>query len=138
MRWRSIPNTAVSSNWPLAKAADVGLDASRLQDAVEFAALNESQWPRSFYYPDGRYVGIVEWNETGPWSEIVGPVVPRGAPAGVILKGGRTGADCALDHASPVAWRGHPGQDQPAPRPAHFRTELARQPTSARRAAPNS
>jgi len=29
--------------------------------------------PRSLYYPDGRYVGIVEWNETGPWSEVVGP-----------------------------------------------------------------
>jgi len=35
--------------------------------------------------PDGRYVGIVEWNETGPWSEVVGPVVPRGGPAGGIL-----------------------------------------------------
>src|SRR5436853_585697 len=50
-------------------------------------------WRRSFYYPDGRYVGNVEWNETGPWCEIVGPVVPRGGPAGVILKGGRIVAE---------------------------------------------
>ncbi len=46
----------------------------------------------SLYYPDGRYVGIVEWNETGPWSAIVGPVIPRGKPAGVIVKGGRIAA----------------------------------------------
>src|SRR6185436_1177443 len=53
------------------------------------AVANDSPWPRSLYYADGRYVGSVEWNETGPWSEIVGPVLPRGGPAGVILKGGR-------------------------------------------------
>src|SRR5262249_45608195 len=40
-------------------------------------------------HPDGRYVGHVEWNESGRAAEIVGPVVPRGGPAGVILKGGR-------------------------------------------------
>lgn len=88
----------LAAPWTLVKAADVELDASRLQEAVEFAVANESQWPRSFYYPDGRYVGIVEWNETGPWSEIVGPVVPRGAPAGVILKGGRCVAEWGDTH----------------------------------------
>ena len=43
---------------------------------------HESRWPRSLYYPDGRYVGTVEWNERGPWGEIVGPVIARGGPAG--------------------------------------------------------
>ena len=81
------------STWETAPPADAGLDPARLKAAVDLALASDSPWPRSFYYPDGRYVGIVEWNETGPWSEIVGPVVPRGGPAGVILKGGRIVAE---------------------------------------------
>jgi CubicO group peptidase (beta-lactamase class C family) len=74
--------------WPSVEPSTVGVEPRILADAVATAAASESPWPRSFYYPDGRYVGIVEWNETGPWSEITGPVTPRGGPAGLILKGG--------------------------------------------------
>ena len=81
------------SPWATLAPAEAGLDPARLQSAVDFALASESPWPRSFYYPDGRYVGIVEWNETGPWSEIAGPVRPRGGPAGLILKGGRPVAE---------------------------------------------
>lgn len=66
-----------------------GTAAAKVEDTVAFAAAAEHPWPRSFYYPDGRYVGIVEWNETGPWSAITGLVVPRGGTAGTILHGGR-------------------------------------------------
>ena len=59
-----------------------------LQEAVDFACIKESAWPRSMYYPDGSYVGNVEWNESGPWTEILGPVTPRGGPAGVVLQNG--------------------------------------------------
>jgi CubicO group peptidase (beta-lactamase class C family) len=79
--------------WETASPTDARLDPARLKDAVDLALASDSPWPRSFYYPDGRYVGIVEWNETGPWSDVVGPVVPRGGPAGVILKGGRVVAE---------------------------------------------
>jgi CubicO group peptidase (beta-lactamase class C family) len=75
--------------WERIAPSDTGLDPAALQTAVDFALANDSPWPRSFYYPDGRYVGIVEWNEAGPWSEVVGPVKPRGGPAGMILKRGR-------------------------------------------------
>ncbi|MEE7506369.1 serine hydrolase [Methylobacterium mesophilicum] len=85
---------ATGAYWPTDVWAEqdpgaAGLKAGRLADAVAFAEAHESAWPPSLYYPDGRYVGIVEWNETGPWSAIDGPVRPRGGPAGVILKGGR-------------------------------------------------
>lgn len=83
-----VPGRA-GDEWLSADPAASGFDAGRLAQAAAFAEANESRWPRSFYYPDGRYVGIVEWNEKGPWSDIVGPVVPRGGPAGVVLKGGR-------------------------------------------------
>ncbi|MHA7851940.1 serine hydrolase domain-containing protein [Roseovarius sp.] len=59
-----------------------------LETVVDFALSHETEWPRSMYYPDGAYVGNVEWKETGPWTEIIGPVAERGGPAGVILHRG--------------------------------------------------
>ena len=82
-----------NGDWETIPPAEAGFDAARLQAAVDFAKAQESTWPRSFYYPDGRYVGLVEWNESGPWSEIVGPVMERGGPAGLILRGGRLVAE---------------------------------------------
>lgn len=79
--------------WDKVSPAQAGFDASALQSAIAFAQASESTWPRSLHYPDGRYVGLVEWNETGPWSEIVGPVRERGEPAGLIVKGGRIAAE---------------------------------------------
>lgn len=79
--------------WARISPEHAGFDPLRLDDAVAYAIAKESSWPRSFYYPDGRYVGIVEWNETGPWSEVGGPVVPREGPAGLVIKGGRIAAE---------------------------------------------
>ena len=79
--------------WEGVTPASASFDPGKLEAAVALAVASDSPWPRSFYYPDGRYVGIVEWNETGPWSEIVGPVLPHGDPAGVILEGGRIVAE---------------------------------------------
>ncbi|MEZ5818652.1 MAG: serine hydrolase [Hyphomicrobiaceae bacterium] len=72
--------------------ASARLDAARLSDAVAFAEASATQWPASFHYPDGRYVGIVEWNEKGPWSEVAGVVRHRGGPAGLVLDRGRIAA----------------------------------------------
>ena len=80
-------------DWATIPPSEAGFDAAALEAAIAFAKANESPWPRSLYYPDGAYVGNVEWNETGPWSEIVGPVAERGGPAGLILKGGRLVAE---------------------------------------------
>lgn len=57
----------------------------QLQAVVDYALAHETEWPREMYYPDGTYVGNREWNESGPWTDIVGPVAPRGGPAGMIL-----------------------------------------------------
>ncbi|MGO4172636.1 serine hydrolase domain-containing protein [Bosea sp. TAF32] len=82
-----------SAGWETIAPAEAGFDAGRLSATIAFAQENESPWPRSLYYPDGSYVGNVEWNERGPWTEIVGPVRERGGPAGLILKGGRIVAE---------------------------------------------
>lgn len=79
--------------WQSVDPAQAGFDAGRLEAAVAFARSHESTWPRSFYYPDGRYVGIVEWNETGPWSEVSGHVRTRGGAAGILTRGGRIVAE---------------------------------------------
>ena len=84
---------AAGGAWETTAPAGAGFDAARLQAAVDFARAHESAWPRSFFHPDGRFVGLVEWNEQGPWSEIVGPVRERGGPAGLIVKGGRIVAE---------------------------------------------
>ena len=81
------------TDWTATAPADSGFDPAKLKAAVDYAIAADSPWPRSFYYPDGRYVGIVEWNETGPWSEIAGPVKSREGPAGLVLKGGRVVAE---------------------------------------------
>jgi CubicO group peptidase (beta-lactamase class C family) len=77
------------STWAAVPPAEAGFAAEKLNEAMAFALAADSPWPRSFHYPDGRYVGIVEWNEKGPWSDVSGPVRPRGGPAGIVLKGGR-------------------------------------------------
>lgn len=84
---------AHGADWQNLTPAEAGFDAARLAAAVAYAQEHESPWPRSLYYPDGSYVGNVEWNERGPWTEIVGPVRERGGPAGLILKGGRIVAE---------------------------------------------
>ncbi len=82
------------AGWTVAlDPAPASLDPIRLADAVAFAEASESKWPPSFYYPDGRYVGIVEWNEKGPWSEVAGVIRARGGPAGLVLRGGRIAAE---------------------------------------------
>jgi CubicO group peptidase (beta-lactamase class C family) len=75
------------------RAGSSRLDPARLAEAVSFAEASESKWPPTFHYPDGRYVGIVEWNEKGPWSEVAGVVRHRGGPAGLIIEGGRIAAE---------------------------------------------
>jgi CubicO group peptidase (beta-lactamase class C family) len=81
------------ARWERVAPAVVGFDSAKLEAAIAFARANESRWPKSLYYPDGRYVGTVEWNEKGHWGEIVGPVAPRGGPAGLVLRGGRIAAE---------------------------------------------
>ena len=85
-----VPDAAA---WADVSPAEVRLDPAKLEAAVDFALASDSPWPASLYYPDGRYVGNVEWDEKGPWTEIVGPVIPRGGPAGLILEGGRIAAE---------------------------------------------
>ncbi len=75
--------------WDRIDPQAAGYAPDKLAAAVAFAQANETPWPRGFYYDDGRYAPNVDWNETGPWSAVLGPVRERGGPAGMVLQNGR-------------------------------------------------
>jgi CubicO group peptidase (beta-lactamase class C family) len=70
--------------WPVVPAGEAGFDAGRLANAVDFAAKNESKWLRDIQkqLESGNF-------EPPPDNAIIGPTAPRGAPNGLILRGGK-------------------------------------------------
>jgi len=70
---------------PEAESLDpLGLDPQRLDKAVAFALAHESPWPR-----DIRAHLEAGFFEPPPDNAILGPVAPRGAPNGLVLRHGR-------------------------------------------------
>lgn len=70
--------------WPRAIPAEADIDAGALAEAVAFAAAHETPWGRDL----AQVIGKGHF-EPPPWNEIIGPVRPRGAPNGLILRHGR-------------------------------------------------
>ena len=70
--------------WESGVPAELGFDAERLAGAVAFAAASETPWSRDL----AEQIGQGEF-EPPPWNQVLGPVWPRGGPAGLILRGGR-------------------------------------------------
>ena len=74
------------NEWHTVDAADVGMDAEKLADAVAFAEAEETPWPRDL----SRGLGAgPATREPPPWNEVLGPTKERGGPNGLILRGGR-------------------------------------------------
>jgi CubicO group peptidase (beta-lactamase class C family) len=69
--------------WPAAAPASRGLDADALAGAVEFALAHETPWPR-----DLRAHIEAGYFEPPPHNAILGPIRPRGAPNGLLLRHG--------------------------------------------------
>ena len=74
---------------PLPEAAPgaLGLDPVALADAVQFAAAHETPWPRDLlpHLEGGAF-------EPPPDNEVLGPVQPRGAPNGLVMRHGQVAA----------------------------------------------
>lgn len=60
-----------------------------LNDAIAFALAAESHWPASMYMPDGQFVMTYDSGEKAPDNEVLGPVTPRGGPAGIVYRAGQ-------------------------------------------------
>jgi CubicO group peptidase (beta-lactamase class C family) len=69
-------------NWAHKSPAEAGLNAGKLQEAVDFALNNEYSGDRDLR------VAIIKSFGYEPGMEIVGPTKKRGGPAGIILKDG--------------------------------------------------
>ena len=70
--------------WAAIPAEQAGFDPGRLADAVRFVEAHETEWP-----VDLRAKIEAGFFEPPPFNEILGPVTPRGAPNGLVLRAGR-------------------------------------------------
>jgi CubicO group peptidase (beta-lactamase class C family) len=70
--------------WPRVDPAEAGFDPAALAEAVRFAEAHEIRWPRDLraHLESGYF-------EKPPHNEILGPIRPRGAPNGLIVRHGR-------------------------------------------------
>ena len=73
---------AAGDAWERRSARQTGLDSSRLADAVAFAIAQESSAPRDLQVAHFQTFG------REPHGEPVGPFRERGAPTGIIIRGG--------------------------------------------------
>lgn len=69
-------------DWEQRNPADFKMDATELQRAVQFAETHQYSGPADLRR------AILKGFEREPYHEILGPVKPRGGPAGLILKNG--------------------------------------------------
>ncbi|MCR9256115.1 MAG: serine hydrolase [Alphaproteobacteria bacterium] len=73
-----------AGHWETVVPGKVGATESGLEKAVAYHVSHESPWHRDLEKQ------LLEGNfEPPPLNEVIGPVAPRGGPAGMILKGGR-------------------------------------------------
>ena len=71
-----------ADRWERRTPQQMGMDAARLRDAVGFAVANESKAPRDLELAHYQTFG------REPFGQAVGPFKERGAPAGVVIRGG--------------------------------------------------
>ncbi len=69
--------------WETRRPAEAGLDSARLAAAIAFAVANEAKAPRDMEENHYRTFG------REPYGQGIGPFAPRGAPTGVVVRGGR-------------------------------------------------
>lgn len=69
--------------WQHKSPAEVGLDAARLKEAVDFAIANETTNPKNLELSHYQSFGIRE-----PLSDPLGPLPDRGVASGIIIKNG--------------------------------------------------
>jgi CubicO group peptidase (beta-lactamase class C family) len=77
------PPPDAAGEWRRAAPEAAGLDGAALAAAVDFAAAHETPWGR-----DLREVIGKGHFELPPWNGVLGPVRPRGAPNGLLLRHG--------------------------------------------------
>ena len=85
-----MPYYPTRDDWRTIDPLDAGMDPERLADAVAFAREAETPWPRDL--SRGLAAGAAI-KEPPPWNAILGPTRDRGAPNGLVIRGGRIVAE---------------------------------------------
>lgn len=85
-----VPPPAGTDDWAVKTPAELGFDTAKLSDAVAYAEAHESPWPRDL--EDAGSVPGLTQIEPAPWNEFLGPLKPRGGPAGLIIRHGEIAA----------------------------------------------
>lgn len=76
--------------WETVKPAEAGFDAEKLETAIVFAREHETRLdPPLSDFADARNLPLTLTFSTEPHNTLIGPVKPRGAMTGVIVRGGR-------------------------------------------------
>jgi CubicO group peptidase (beta-lactamase class C family) len=86
------PSTYTPGNadqWETIDPQKAGFNPALLAELEAYHAAHESEWPRSMYMPNGEYAGTAFIGDRPPHNTAIGPVKPRGGPAGMLLRGGR-------------------------------------------------
>src|SRR5271166_1358956 len=76
------------ADWATIAPGTAGLDAEAIAAAARDACECETPWER-----DLAVMVTGDFQECPPWNETLGPVRPRGAPNGLVLRGGRIVAE---------------------------------------------
>lgn len=85
-----VPPASGAGAWQTRDPGQLGFDADKINDAIAFAEANESPWPRDLE-DAGNVPGLTQI-EPEPWNAFLGPLKPRGGPAGLLLRGGEIAA----------------------------------------------
>ena len=85
-----VPPASGAGAWQTRDPGELGFDADKIKDAIAFAEAHESPWPRDLE-DAGNVPGLTQI-EPEPWNAFLGPLKPRGGPAGLLLRGGEIAA----------------------------------------------
>ncbi len=80
-----------NASWDRITAKAGGFRAAALADAVAYAEVHESPWPRDLQAA-GSVPGLTQI-EPEPWNAFLGPLKPRGGAAGLLMRGGKIVAE---------------------------------------------
>src|SRR5262249_39716857 len=75
-----------TDEWQARPPGELGMDAARLDEAIEHHHEHETRWSPDFLTRSGRYIGVADEPEAP--DEVLGPVRPRGGPNGVPPRAG--------------------------------------------------
>ena len=77
-----------AESWSRCKPSTLGVDELKLHSAIQFAHDNETPWCY-----DLNQEKAISKNDRPPWNEIMGPLKPRGGPAGLVIYEGHIVAE---------------------------------------------